>query len=178
LFWVGIIIIIYFNPKGKNIIMQTKTKIIIFVLYITLAPLCFCSCGKKEPAAQPDPADIIKKISDKFAPGESLYDSETKKLTEQKAAELYSEDKNKPVDLSKIEKYAIIINNNNSEIGIFKLYGQKNAEYVKSMARTRSLKISCDAEVRSYGNYAYYVAHPQKDGIFKIIEDMLRGDKL
>ena len=36
-------------------------------------------------------------------------------------------------------------------------------------------KIFNDAEVRSYGNYVYYVSHPKKDKIFEIIENALRG---
>ena len=93
------------------------------------------------------------------------------------------------MDLSKIEKYSIIKAGENSaaEIGIFKLYDKTNAEYVKKMAQTRISKMQSsssdeklsgifnDAEIRSYGNYVYYVSHSQKDKIFEIIENALRG---
>jgi len=154
------------------------------------------SCEKREPEVKPDPSEIMGKISAEFPEYNkgANYESsiKSKKLSESKATELYSQDKNKPVDLSKIEKYSILLASENSagEIGILKLYDKVNTEYVKEMAQTRILKmqdyfksnpdtslsvISNNAEIRSYGNYVYYVSHPQKDKIFEIIENSLRG---
>ena len=152
------------------------------------------SCEKKEPKMQPAPFAIMQKIAEQFQEynRDADYESnkKSKELLESKANEIYSDDKNKPVDLSKIEKYFIITADENSasEIGIFKLYDKVNTEYVKEMAQTRILKmqgqnnsdvelskILNDAEVRSYGNYIYYVSHAQKDKIFEIIENCLRG---
>ncbi|MCL1858116.1 MAG: DUF4358 domain-containing protein [Oscillospiraceae bacterium] len=142
----------------------------------------------------------MKKIAAEF-PGYDKYGKgadyesckKSKELSDSKATELYSNDKNKAVDMSKIEKYSIIQAGENSadEIGIFKLYDKVNSEYVKEMAQTRILKmqdyaikssfdvnmseIFNNAEIRSYGNYVYYVSHPQKDKIFEIIENSLRG---
>ena len=164
----------------------------IFYIMIILSALAFCySCEKKEPAAQPEPSEIMSKITEKFPGNQVKYDSGEKsgKLSESHANDMYSEDKSKPVDLSKIEKYSIIKSDGKSaaEIGIFKLYDKTNAEYVKKMAQARITKmqgvdagiemsdIFNDAEIRSYGNYVYYVSHPQKDKVFKIIEDTLRG---
>jgi len=168
---------------------------ICLIIMFSLA-LCLYSCEKKEPAAQPNPSEIMKKIAEQFPEYDKDldYDSgqKSKELSESKAVEIYSSDKNKPVDLSKIEKYSIIQAGEKSadEIGIFKLYDKVNTEYVKEMSQTRITKmqahnnsksdialseISNNAEVRSYGNYVYYVSHPQKDKIFDIIEDTLRG---
>ena len=171
--------------------MKTKTKLsqsnIIIIYAIILIALFFtasvCSCGKKEPPAQPEPGAIMKKISERlqaqFPAGAPVYENASID------PEIYSNDKNKPADLSKIEKYSIIKAGGNPdiEIAVFKLYDKVNAEYVKEMARTRILNIQADcvseisngSEVRSYGNYVYYVSHPQKDKVFEIIEDMLRG---
>jgi len=162
-----------------------RTNIYIIII---LSLLAFAySCEKKEPAVQPEPSEIMAKITEQFQVNKANYDSreKSKELSSAEAAELYSEEKNKPVDLSKIEKYSIIKSEENSEveIGIFKLYDKVNAEYVKDMAQNRILKLQesanikvyNDAEIRSYGNYVYYVSHPQKDRIFEIIEDTLRG---
>ena len=132
----------------------------------------FYSCEKKEPEKQPAPDEIMKKISEKFP-----------EISEPAVSEIYLKDKDK------IEKYSVIKEKENSaaEIGIFKLYDKINADYVKDKAQaeilkmqeknsdTDLLKILNDAEIRSYGNYVYYVSHAQKDKIFKIIENALRG---
>ena len=177
---------------------KTNTKHLIYIIIvIIISPVLIfaCSCGKKEPEAQPAPSDIIKKINEKF-PG----NTETTQLTQSEMNELYSENskkaknsggkKAKDIDLSKIEKYSIAASKiNATEIAVFKLYDKTNAEYVKQMAAARILslqksgisqppeisRVFNDAEVRSYGNYVYYAAHPQKDKIFEIIEDMLKG---
>ena len=174
-------------------------RAILFIIILALLSAVY-SCEKKEPAAKPDPGEIMKKIAEDFPEYNSKdinYDSgeKSKELQESKATELYSDDKNKPVDLSKIEKYSIKLKSkltDADEIGIFKLYDKVNAEYVKDMAQTRISKIQengssnpdtdtdiseilNNAEIRSYGNYVYYVSHPQKDKIFEIIENALRG---
>ena len=161
-------------------------RILVILFILAIAMLC-CSCEKREPEEQPDPGVIMKKISGQFPEYKEInYESgnEAKKLSESNAAELYSDDKNKPVDLSKIEKYSVV-SKSNTEIGIFKIYDKTNAHYVKEMANTRISKMQNagvsestlnDAESRSYGNYVYYVSHPEKDKIFEIIEDTLRGE--
>ena len=153
------------------------------------------SCGKKEPAEQPDPNEIMQKITEQYlnSSGIDYYRSgknansvsETKELSGEKATELYSRDKNKPVDLSKIEKYSISIIDADSdgEVGIFKLYDKAGANYVKEMTQTRIAKMQdknpgglfSGAEARSYGNYVYYVSHLKKDEIFELIENKLKG---
>jgi len=166
--------------------IKIKKKILFILIILSVLTLCY-SCEKKEPEAQPDPAKIMAKIAAEFPEcGEKniKYESgnKAKELSDQTAAEKYSEDKNKPVDLSKIEKYSVV-SEPDAEIGIFKLYDKVNASYVKDMANTRISKmqnsniseINNNAEVRSYGNYVYYVSHEQKDKIFEIIENMLRS---
>ena len=181
--------------------MGKKKKICLVcgvIIFSLLLPVY--SCAKKEPAANPNPNAIVRKISEQFPEYDKSadYDSgeKSKELSESKANELYSNDKTKPVDLSKIEKYFITLakpsENSANEIGIFKLYDKVNADYVKEMAQTRISKMQeyCksqsdidisiieafnNAEIRSYGNYVYYVSHPQKDKIFEIIENTLRG---
>ena len=165
---------------------------IIYVIYaviILILPVFIYSCEKKEPEAQPDTDDVMKKIAAKFPEYENsktIYKSGGKstKLSDKSAMDLYSEDKSKPVDLSKIEQYSVYISEDESiEIGIFKLYDKTNAEYVKDMAHTRISKIQKDmsneitnnAETRSYGNYVYYASHSRKDKIFEIIENALKG---
>jgi len=167
--------------KNKKTNILNLSNIICIIVIISLSVFIH-SCEKREPASQPEPNEIMKKITGTIP----------EKISEKEITDLYSESKNNPVDLSKIEKYSIIKNDGNSavEIGIFKLYDKTNSEYVKKMAQTRisklqslnskikntdMAKITNDAEIRSYGNYVYYVSHPQKDKIFKIIEDALRG---
>jgi len=161
-----------------------KIKRLFCVIIIVLAFAVFLSCEKKEPKMQPDPGEIINQIKKQFQIGEI-----SEELSEETANKMYSGEKNKPVDLSKIEKYNIYIDDNKAEeIGIFKLYDKTNANYIKDMAQTRILKLQENndsdvtlkeifnaAEARSYGNYVYYVSHPQKDKIFEIIENTLRG---
>ena len=180
---------------------KSKTVYVLYVLLfiIILALLSFVySCEKKEPAVKLNPDEIMQKIAAEFSEYDKTADYESgkksKELSEKKATELYSNDKNKPIDMSKIEKYSIIRFSENSadEIAIFKLYDKINSEYVKEMAQTRILKmqdygnsvsdvnismseIFNNAEIRSYGEYVYYVSHAQKDKIFEIIESSLRG---
>jgi len=157
------------------------------------------SCEKKEPAVKLAPGELVKKIAEQFPEYNRGADYESgnksKELPESKATELYSDGKNNPADMSKIEKYVILVmqpgENPAEETGIFKLYDKVNADYVKQMAQARILKmqdygnlisdtgiaaILNDAEIRSYGEYVYYVSHPQKDKIFEIIEKSLRGE--
>ena len=162
---------------------NNKTNFICFIILIIILSLFafVYSCEKKEPAVQPEPDEIMKKITDAI---KDLPGGKSIELSETNANELYASDKNKPADLSKIEKSSVIKATGSSaeEIGIFKLYDKNNTEYVKQMAQTRiskmqesNIKTFNDAEIRSYGNYVYYASHPQKDKIFKIIEDTLRG---
>ena len=190
----------------KNKIFLPINISIIIIIFI----LCFYSCEKREPAAQPIPDEIVKKILEDFSESsegalnfdcvEYISGQKEKELSEKIAKGIYADnknenenkDENKSVDLSKIEKYSIRQSKKNPavEIGIFKLYDKINADYVKDMAHNRIAKIqennkddinfletANDAEARSYGNYVYYVSHPQKDKIFRIIENMLRDDK-
>ena len=156
--------------------LKSKNKKISGILYliIMLSVLtAVYSCEKKEPAVKPNPDEIMGKISISFPEiSEPVF-------------ELYTDEKNDPIDFSKIEKYLILKSKENpvAEVGIFKLYDKINADYVKKIAQARILKmqgiyfshISNDAEIRSYGNYVYYVSHSQKDKIFEIIENALRG---
>jgi len=181
-----------------------KNKMIVYSVCFTII-LCLispvCSCEKREPKFKPSPSEIISEISEQFPEYDTTDKSrkyyenglKTTELSESDATDIYSTDKNKPVDLSKIEKYIIVMfdENNIDEIGIFKLYDKVNTGYVKEMAQTRITKMQdyCNmnenktaseifnnAEIRSYGVYVYYVAHSEKDKIFKIIEDALRGE--
>ena len=183
--------------------MKKKNKIayalyvLFFIIILALLSSVY-SCEKKEPAVKLTPDEIMQKIAVEFPEynKDADYDSSKKssELSEKKATELYSDDKNKPVDMSKIEKYSItqFTEDSAGEIAIFKLYDKINAEYVKEMAQTRILKMQDygnsisdvnismsevfnNAEIRSYGEYVYYVSHPQKDRIFEIIESSLRG---
>ena len=168
-----------------------KTKILFLtVFYVLIFAAVLFSCEKKEPRVSPDTDKIVREISEQFpeyqnANSKTIYKSSDKnqELSDRSAIDLFSE-KNKPVDLSKLEQYSVYVSDENDfEIGIFKLYDKTNAEYVKNMARTRISKIqsqtdnatSNNAETRSYGNYVYYVSHPEKDKIFEIIEDSLKG---
>jgi len=161
-----------------------KSKI--YILFILLFLLFIYSCEKKEPAVRPDPDEIMRKIAGQFPEF-----TETKKLPEAIVADMYSAGQNKPVDLSKIEKYIVFDLTRDGEIAIFKLYDKVNTEYVKEMAQARISKLQeyggfisdtglskilNGAEIRSYGNYVYYIAHSEKDKIFEIIEKSLRGE--
>ena len=187
--------------------MKTKSKRknkTVYVLYALLSIIISVllsfvySCEKKEPAVKLEPGEIMRKIADVFPEynKDADFDSsiKSKELSEKKATELYSDAQNKPVDMSKIEKYSItqFTEDSADEIAIFKLYDKINAEYVKEMAQARILKmqdygnsvadinismsgIFNNAEIRVYGEYVYYVSHPRKDKIFEIIENSLRG---
>ena len=167
---------------------------------IMLTLTLFCSCEKREPAAQPVPNDVMTKIlQDLSADDYTEYIEYTEYISGRKDKELsdkivqiiYSDDEKNSVDMSKIAEYSIRQSKENPsvEIGIFKLYDKVNAEYVKNMSNNRIAKLREDnqndiyfletannAEVRSYGNYVYYVSHSEKDRIFRIIENMLRED--
>ena len=150
-------------------------RFIIFVSIIFIMVLPF-SCAKKEPAQNPDSDILANKISEKF-------NDLSVSLDEGKAKELF--DENNDADFSKIENFSVK-QSEYGETGIFKLYSDVNADYVKAMAAKRILKLQAEAggldnqaaannaEVRSYGNYVYYVSHGEKDKIFKIIEDELQ----
>ena len=163
-------------------------KKILFILTALAIMITMCSCEKREPEVQPDPGEIMREIAVQYPECKNtVYESGNiiKELTYAKAARIYSGGKNKPADMSKIEKYSVAADPD-TEVGIFKLYDRGSADYVKRMAQTRISKmrtgginlaaiIANNAEARSYGNYVYYVSHPEKDKIFEIIEDMLRG---
>ena len=175
------------NKKTSNLIIFFIIKSFIVIFILSILTMIY-SCEKKEPAKQPTPDEIMQKISEYFPDEIKLT-----KLYESDITELYSKNKSNPPDLSKIEKYSLIAASSNSavEIGIFKLYDKINANYVKQMAQTRISKLQSDsfynnkninlkkilnnAEIRSYGNYVYYVSHSKKDKIFEIIENTLRG---
>jgi len=195
------------NNKPKRI-RNLLINITIIIIFIS----CLYSCEKKEPAVEPNPDEIMKKVLANFTDSENdavksdsvVYVSgmKDKELSEKTAKELYSESNkendNTVIDLSKIEKYSIRQPKENPvvEIGIFKLYDKVNADYIKDFINKRiskkqeiqkeniktinnrnsidSLEIVNNAEVRSYGNYVYYVSHPKKDRIFKVIENALR----
>jgi hypothetical protein len=135
------------------------------------------SCSKKEPAQSPDSDALTNKISGQFS-------DFNKTVEEKKAKELF--DAGNDVDFSKVENFSVK-QSEHGEAGIFKLYSETNVEYVKQVAGKRisdlqeqadsleNLSTANNAEVRSYGNYVYYVSHSEKDRIFKIIEDELKG---
>ena len=196
-------------PEINILYLLYFTAFIIFIIFMS----CVCSCEKREPEAQPLPNDMMKKILDDLAESydsdsinsdcvEYISEQKDKNLSEKDLNDIYSDGENQtPVDMSKIEKYSIRQSkskeNPPAEIGIFKLYDEVNAQYVKDMANNRikkiidadksnnnnnlnlnininSLETANNAEARSYGNYVYYVSHPEKDRIFRIIENMLR----
>ena len=149
-----------------------------FVFISIIIMIVFCgSCAKKEPARSPDSDVLANKISEKFNDlSVSLGEDEARKLFDEK----------NDIDFSKIENFSVR-QSENGETGVFKLYSDANVDYVKQMAAGRVLKLQAEAgsfenqnrannaEVRSYGNYVYYVSHSQKDRIFKVIEDVLKG---
>lgn len=177
-----------------------------FIIFIC-TPFVY-SCEKREPEAQPIPNDIMKRILDDISKSSEVYEAsesekdainadcieyisgqKDKELSEKSLNILYSDEKQTDIDISKIEKYSVrqSIDNPSAEIGIFKLYDEVNAQYIKEMAINRIKKMREDykdnidffetvnnAEARSYGNYVYYVSHSEKDKIFRIIENMLR----
>ena len=154
-----------------------------FIIFVIIAGLLF-SCAKKEPARSPASDILADKISGKF------LDLDIKPENAD-AKRLFGDD----FDFTKIENFAVrqSITGEAGEIGIFKLYSDSSVDYVKERAAERVLKLQADAgelagasglsglktannaEVRSYGNYIYYVSHGQKDRIFKLIEDELKG---
>jgi len=152
--------------------MRKKIIVVAVMLVIVL-----CSCAKREPAKSPASEELANKISEQF---KDLNIN----IEEKKAEELF-DDKNN-MDFSKIENFAVR-QSKHGEIGVFRLYTDVNADYIKEAAHKRILKLQAEAcglenlniannaEVRSYGNYVYYVSHNEKDKIFKIIEDELKG---
>ena len=153
-----------------------RKKIIICINIIIMIGLIY-SCAKKEPANSP-PSDVLTgKITEQF--GDLNRD-----VNDEKAKELF--DGENDVDFSKIENFSVK-QSEYGEAGVFKLYSEANVGYIKDIAAERilnlqkdsgnseNLSIANNAEVRSYGNYVYYVSHAEKDKIFKIIEDELKG---
>ncbi|MCL2096018.1 MAG: DUF4358 domain-containing protein [Oscillospiraceae bacterium] len=163
--------------RGEEKIKAKLLSVIIFILLFSLFIYLY-SCEKKEPENQPDPKDIARKIIDDISIGDIDIVTEID-------PELYTENKNEPIDVSKIEKYALLKSEDlRTEISIFKLYDKTNSEYIKKICRTRIENIrkirepnseNNNAEVRSYGNYVYYVSHSQKDKVFEVIENMLKN---
>jgi len=150
-------------------------KFIVFINIIIM--ILLYSCAKKEPAQSPDSDILTNKISIAFS-------DLNINLAEEKARDLFDGGNN--TDFSKIENFSVI-QSEQGEAGIFKLYSESNADYIKNIAAERILKlqeeaggsahlnIANNAEARSYGNYVYYASHAEKDRIFKIIEDELKG---
>ena len=151
-------------------------KIIVCGAIIIVAGLAY-SCAKREPAQSPASEVLAGKISEQFREFNAS-------LEKDKAEELFDEDNR--TDFSKVENF-FVRQSKQGEVGVFKLYSDSNVAYVKELASNRVLKlqgeadnlekqrVANNAEVRSYGNYVYYVAHGRKDEIFKIIEDTLKG---
>lgn len=133
----------------------------------------------------------------------SESDSENQKLSADKANELYAgtETDKKIIDLAKIEKYSIKLGTDSSanEIGIFRVYDKSSSvRYVEDIVRNRLLAVqqkfidympdndkietqnqintANSGEVRTYGEYIYYIIHPDKDKIFEKIETMFRSE--
>ena len=127
--------------------------------------------------------------------------SENQKLSEEKAKELFSgEEKDKQIiDLEKIEKYSIRLGSDSSanEIGIFRTYNKSSSvKYIEDIVKNRLLAVqhkfkdyisedpdsqspittANSGEVRTYGQYIYYIIHPDKDKIFEKIEDIFRSE--
>jgi hypothetical protein len=135
------------------------------------------SCAKKEPAQSPDSDILVGKISAQFSDFNINIESE-------KAKDLFGGDNN--TDFSKVENFSVR-QSEYGETGVFKLYSEVSVDYIKDTAQKRILNLqensgnlddlvtANDGEVRSYGNYVYYVSHSEKDRIFKIIEDELKG---
>lgn len=150
-------------------------KIIIFINIIA-ALLFIYSCAKKEPAQTPASHVLTDKISRR-------YGDLNIKVGNEQAKDLFGVKND--IDWTKVENLSVR-QSEQGEVGIFKLYSQANAGYIKQMAGERilnlqehadnlyELRLINDGEARSYGNYVYYVIHTEKDGIFKIIEDSLR----
>ena len=155
-----------------------KFSLIVIMMIVTIGLLCI-SCEKKELAQSPPSSILAEKISAQFTELNINADNDAVKRI------FGDKDKNN-MDFSKIENFSVR-QSQNSEIGIFKLYSQENAGYIKELAQKRVLNLQTNAynlqklyianngEVRSYGRYVYYAVHPEKDGIFKIIEDELKG---
>ena len=154
-----------------------KRKFAIIALFVIVsATMVLYSCAKREPERTPNSDVLTNKIASQFNELSIVVE-------EDKARELF--DEKKDVDFSKIENFSIR-QSKDGEVGVFKLYSKANVDYVKDIVQKRVLKLQEDAkdelnvlhiannaEVRSYGNYVYYVSHAEKDRIFKIVEDEL-----
>ena len=149
---------------------------IIALCAIVIMMIGLYSCAKREPERTPNSDALTNKIASQFNELSIVVE-------EDKARELF--DEKNDVDFSKIENFSIR-QAKDSEVGVFKLYTHANVDYVKDVVQKRVLKlqenaknnfnvlrIANNAEVRSYGNYVYYVSHAEKDRIFKIIEEAL-----
>ena len=159
-----------------------RKKIVIIALFVIVSAVTGYSCAKREPECTPNSDALTNKIASQFNEFSMVVE-------EDKARELF--DEKNDVDFSKIENFSIR-QSDDSEVGVFKLYSKANIDYVKDMAQKRVsklqenakdklnvLRVANNAEVRSYGNYVYYVSHAEKDRIFKIIEEALNpsGEK-
>ena len=149
---------------------------IIALLFVVSAAIGLYSCAKREPECTPNSDALTNKIASRF--------NELSIVVEEDKARKLFDDKN-DVDFSKIENFSIR-QSTNGEVGVFKLYTHANVDYVKNIVQKRVsklqenakdelsiLRVANNAEVRSYGNYVYYVSHAEKDRIFKIIEEAL-----
>lgn len=178
---------------------------LILIYILVCCSSCAKKEPENSPLPEKIMADVIKdlELGEDFTGivYNSESETEAQTLSEEKAKELYSEKENaknnQPIDISKIEKYIITLGTDTSpnEIGIFRLYRDSaSTEYVKNMAKNRILSIqhkfegsvsgvnsdiavANSGEARSYGNYVYYVIHPEKDKIFEKIEDIFKGEE-
>ena len=153
-----------------------RKKILLFI-YIIIMIVFNYSCQKKEPTQSPDSDILTGKISAQF--NDFNINIESGKVKELFGGE-------SETDFSKVENFSVK-QSEYGEAGVFKLYTQVSVDYIKDIAQKRILNLqenagnlenlvtANDAEVRSYGNYVYYVSHSEKDRIFKIIEDELKG---
>ena len=153
-----------------------KKKILIFI-YIIIMIVFNYSCQKKEPAQSPESNILTGKISAQFT--DFNVD-----VGDEKVKELFGGEND--IDFSKVENFSVK-QSEQGETGVFKLYSDAGVDYIKDIAQKRILNLqenssslenlatANDGEARSYGNYVYYVSHSEKDKIFKIIEDELKG---
>ena len=183
-------------------------KIIVYLMLLScISFLYFCSCEKKEPPISPVPDEIMQKViselelNNDFSGDTYRSDSESQKLSEERANELYAgQEKDKQIiELAKIEKYSIKLGSDNSanEIGIFRTYDKSSSvKYIEDMVKNRLLAVqqkfinyapeqtdthsqintANSGEVRTYGQYIYYIIHPSKDRIFEKIENIFRDE--
>jgi hypothetical protein len=189
----------------KKISNNSKIIYVIIFTCLSLLYFCSCEKKEPPVSPIPDELlqRVISELNleNDFAGVDYKSDSEAQKLSESKAKELYmGEDKNKQaVDLSRIEKYSIKLGSDISanETGIFRVYDKSSSvEYVEDIVKNRLLSVqqkfkdfmgedddahrqlntANSGEVRTYGEYIYYVIHPDKDKIFEKIENIFRDE--